>query len=251
MRKKIGVFFIGLLLIILAACNPQDAGLPGTGGDNLSSETPDVTPEATPQAVLNAQAWLSEQLGVPVEQLEVVNLEKVDWQDSCLGLGGPAESCLQAITPGWRMTFAASGQEYEVRTDATGSAIRMAMAPSETPGAANPLAGSQWNLESFGPIGSETPVGEGSTITLEFGAGGQAGGSGGCNSFGTQYEVQDGVLSFGQIASTLMACTDEGVMDQEQRYFQALQNAGEFSLDADRLTILYDDGQGALIFVKE
>jgi heat shock protein HslJ len=62
--------------------------------------------------------------------------------------------------------------------------------------------------------------------------------------------VDGGKLSFGQITSTLMACADEGVMDQEQRYFQALQNAGEFTLDGDRLTVLYDDGQGALNFVK-
>jgi heat shock protein HslJ len=251
MRKKIGVIFIGLLLIILAACTPQDPGLPGTGGDTLPAETPDVTPEVTPQAVLNAQAWLSEQLGVPIEQLEIVNLEKMDWQDSCLGLGGPAESCLQAVTPGWRITFTAAGKEYEVRTDETGSAIRMVMTPFETPGSADPLAGSQWNLESFDPIGSETPVVEGSTVTLEFGAGGQAGGSGGCNRYTAGYQVDGDKLSFGQIASTLMACTDEGVMDQEQRYFRALQNAGEFNQDGDRLTILYDDGQGALIFVKE
>lgn len=50
--------------------------------------------------------------------------EPVEWSDSCLGLGGPAESCLMAITPGYRVTFEARGASYEVRTDETGSAVR-------------------------------------------------------------------------------------------------------------------------------
>ena len=50
--------------------------------------------------------------------------EPVEWSDSCLGLGGPAESCLMAITPGYRVTFEARGASYEVLTDETGSAVR-------------------------------------------------------------------------------------------------------------------------------
>lgn len=77
-----------------------------------------------PAAVLEAQSWLAEQTGVPVEQVEIDGIEQVEWSDSCLGLGGPAESCLAAITPGWRVLFTVNGEQYEVRTDETGQAIR-------------------------------------------------------------------------------------------------------------------------------
>jgi hypothetical protein len=79
-----------------------------------------------PQVVLDAQQWLAQQLNVAIEQVQIVEVEQAEWTDSCLGLGGPNESCLQAITPGWRAVFEINGQRYEVRTDETGSAIRLA-----------------------------------------------------------------------------------------------------------------------------
>jgi heat shock protein HslJ len=112
------------------------------------------------------------------------------------------------------------------------------------------LANTRWRLVSYGEPGSETPVIEGAEPTLEFEEGTQAGGSSGCNSFGAQYQVQGGELSFGEIESTLMACTAEGVMEQEQQYFQALQTAGEFDVTDQQLTIWYGDGQSVLNFVR-
>ena len=98
--------------------------------------------------------------------------------------------------------------------------------PASPPGDDN-LANTEWTLESFGSMGAETPVLEGTTVTLIFESGGQAGGSGGCNSYGTDYQVQDNTLIFGEIVSTLMACTEEGITEQEQRYLTALRSAGE------------------------
>ena len=43
----------------------------------------------------------------------------------------------------------------------------------------NVLANTQWMLQSFGATGAETPVIEGTAVTLEFASNGQAGGSGG------------------------------------------------------------------------
>ncbi len=117
-------------------------------------------------------------------------------------------------------------------------------------GAENSLADTQWQLVSFGPPEAETPVIEGSTITLEFGPDGQATGSGGCNSYGGEYQVQDDTLSFSQIISTEMACANTSVMQREQQYYQALQTAGQFELADDQLTIQYNGGQGVLNFVK-
>ena len=122
--------------------------------------------------------------------------------------------------------------------------------PTVPSSAENSLANTQWTLVSFGTRGAETSLVEGSAITLEFGEDGQAVGSGGCNSYGSKYQVQDNRLSFSQINSTLMACADERVMQQEQQYLQALESAGEFELTDDHLTISYDNGQAVLNFVK-
>lgn len=138
--------------------------------------------------------------------------------------------------PGWTLAPAAA---------VTPAAAQATVTPDNQAG----LVNSQWRLVSFGAPGAETPVIEGSTVTLSFGAGNQVGGSGGCNSYGGQYQVQDGTLSFSQIVSTLMACADEGVTRQEQQYFQALEAAGRFELTGDQLMIWYDAGQGVLNFV--
>jgi hypothetical protein len=78
-----------------------------------------------PKLVLDAQEWLSEQLGALIEQIEFVDIEPALWPDSCLGFGRPDESCAQVTTPGWRVIFKIEEQEYEIRTNETGSIVRL------------------------------------------------------------------------------------------------------------------------------
>lgn len=85
--------------------------------------------------------------------------------------------------------------------------------PTAPPGAADALAGTHWRLESFGAVGAESLVIAGSTLTLEFGVDGQAGGSAGCNSFGGKYQVRGDTLAFSEIVSTLRDCSDRAVME--------------------------------------
>jgi hypothetical protein len=116
-RNALTFFVATLLVLILAACSTQPASLPGTGSGQ------------PPEPVVGAQNWLADQLGVPADQVEVVTFSPVEWTDSCLGLGGPAESCLQATTPGYQVTLKVAGQEYEVRTDASAETIRSPQFP--------------------------------------------------------------------------------------------------------------------------
>ena len=121
---------------------------------------------------------------------------------------------------------------------------------AETPVAAdNELIGTSWTLVSFGAPGSEKAVIEDTTVTLQFESATQLGGSGGCNSYGSEYNVENGMLEVGDIVSTLMACAEEGITEQEQRYFEALRTAGSFTQTDERLTISYDEGQSVLNFV--
>lgn len=116
-------------------------------------------------------------------------------------------------------------------------------------GAETSLASTRWRLVSYGQPGSETPIMEGTEVNLQFEDDNQSGGFGGCNTFGAQYEVSDGnQLSVTNIVSTLMACNDEGLMDQETRYLDALQSAESFELTGDSLMIRY--GGGVLNFSR-
>lgn len=124
-QKKTAYLVIGVVILLLAACAPQGPGVPVTGNTPIPN-TPAASPEIPPQVVADAQQWLATQLGIEVEQVRIVEVQQVEWTDSCLGLGQPNESCLQATTPGWQVIFDVNGQRYEVRTDETGSTIRLA-----------------------------------------------------------------------------------------------------------------------------
>lgn len=237
--------FLTIMIVVLAACAPQGPGVPVTADTPVPS-TPTGSGDLPAQAVLAAQQWLATQFNVAVGDVQIIEAEQAEWTDSCLGLGRPNESCLQAITPGWRAVFEVNGQRYEVRTDRTGSVIRLA-SPEATPPSETGLENTNWNLVSFGPAGAEEPLVEGSMITLLL-AGGQAGGTGGCNSYGGTYQVEGNSISFDEIIRTERACADQRVTEQEQRYFQALETASQFEWNGNELRITYDDGNGLLIF---
>lgn len=124
-RNTLALLSLTLWVLIVSACAPQQPGVPVTADTPVAGTTPDLA-NLPPQAVLDAQQWLADSLSVALEGVEIVETEQVEWTDSCLGLGQPNESCLQAVTPGWRVILEISGQQYEVRTDRSGSSIRLA-----------------------------------------------------------------------------------------------------------------------------
>jgi heat shock protein HslJ len=77
-----------------------------------------------------------------------------------------------------------------------------------------------------------------SKVTLNFGADGQVSGNAGCNNYSGGYETSGDQLKVGPLASTMMACDKPaGVMEQEQLYLAALQNAAIYEISGDTLTI--------------
>lgn len=109
----------------------------------------------------------------------------------------------------------------------------------------NPLAGSDWNLVT---LNGAAPL-EGTTLTLTFGTD-QIGGNAGCNSFGGKYTIEGDKLTASELVSTLMACADTGVMEQESAYLNALGAAQSFSVNHSELRILSADGV-ELVFARQ
>lgn len=109
----------------------------------------------------------------------------------------------------------------------------------------NPLAGTNWSLE----LNHGAPMLRNTAITLSFDGNGQAGGSGGCNSYGGSYTIDGKRLQFSDVFSTLMACLSDEVMQQEVDYLAALSMVtGYRRIGPERLVLDLRDG-GALVFV--
>jgi heat shock protein HslJ len=108
-------------------------------------------------------------------------------------------------------------------------------------GGGDPLADTSWTLSDL--YGAAVT---GTAPTIAF-TDTDMNGTGGCNSFGGTYATEGDTISFGPIASTLMAC--EGpTMEQETVYLAALDGAQTYAIDGDSLRIT--GGAGSLTFVS-
>jgi len=111
-------------------------------------------------------------------------------------------------------------------------------APSEEPVA--PAIIGSWLAEDIGGAG----VIDNLQSTLVVAADGAVNGDGGCNGYGGTATISGEAISFGPLAGTLMACAD-AIMDQERRFFDALNNAASFRVDAETSKLFLLDASGA------
>ncbi len=140
-----------------------------------------------------------------------------------------------SVTPGGSAVTAAPSPRPSVAP--AGPAVTAA--PVQ-PGA-DSLRGTRWVLVSIGQGANAVPLISGSNVTLQFDEGGKASGSGGCNSFGGDYRVQGNAISFGNLASTLRACADNRITQQEGNYLKALGAATRYEISGPQLTISGSD----------
>lgn len=101
----------------------------------------------------------------------------------------------------------------------------------------------RWQLVNMGERPTPPVSSPATPLTAEF-SGGRLFGSGGCNQYTTSYQTTGAQLSVGTIASTRMACP-EPIMQQESRYFTALQGAQNYTINEQGLQITYQTAQGA------
>jgi hypothetical protein len=111
----------GWLVLLFSGCGV--AACTGTPDPGAASVPPKTSPVAIPQAepaaasadlVALARQTLSDHLARPLEEIELVSLEPIDWPDSSLGCPRPDFSYLQVITPGHLALLRHGGVTYEV-----------------------------------------------------------------------------------------------------------------------------------------
>jgi hypothetical protein len=104
--------------LLMAACS---ANRSDTSPTQVNPALENAIP---PDVALNVQNQISATMGFAVKDIQLKQVEKKDWPNSCLGLPEGNEACAQVVTPGWLLTFNISGKEYKYRVDQTGNIIR-------------------------------------------------------------------------------------------------------------------------------
>ncbi|MCJ7724969.1 MAG: META domain-containing protein [Acidimicrobiia bacterium] len=155
-------------------------------------------------------------------------------------------AALLAVTA---LAIAACGDSGDSATTAPGGTVPpTTQAPDPAP-----FAATNWVVVSFGLDGADDPVLPNAVPTLRVGEDGlSVGGTTGCNSyFGTATLAGTAGISFGGLGWTEMACLDEGVMDQEHRFTQALGSVDGFALSDNSLVLRSSDESAVIRLVPE
>ena len=107
-----------------------------------------------------------------------------------------------------------------------------------------------WKLKSYGFASNLQPVVGNANITLEFKSSDrEVGGSGGCNHYFGGYTVNSNCeLQISGLGATEMACMDSALMQQEQKYFNLLQNADRIEAHDGELRI--NSGTEVLVYTQ-
>ncbi len=126
--RLIGLF---LSLSLLGGCTvPANSGAPNP---TTAVPSPAQSTKPAPQSEVETlpdeiATQVKAQLGAITDatSFQVGRYSRETWSDGCLGLGGPAEACLAALTEGWQveMIDTATGKRYVYRTNLNGDSIR-------------------------------------------------------------------------------------------------------------------------------
>ncbi len=113
------------------------------------------------------------------------------------------------------------------------------------PAASSPV-GKTWRLTSL----DGQPVVAGTTITAEFTSEDRVAGSSGCNRYFGGARAEAGRLTVSPLASTMMACQSDGVMEQEARYLTTLQAATRYTVAGEELRLDTDASAATLVYTS-
>jgi|GEM_PF-567623 len=123
--------------------------------------------------------------------------------------------------------------------------------PTPEPDVVAPFEDIMWLLEAYGDRGSLKPVIGDTDITAEFKSDNNTVmGSGGCNTYFADYETEDDVITvIPPIVSTEIAC-DPPIMNQEEEYFDLLENAETFLIHNDKF-IISSSSNREMVFIEK
>lgn len=233
--------------------------------DATGAEGLPVVPNPAPVNVLVGPVWQWAYTTTPVETIRSADPTRYTVQFMADGTAAIQADCNRAVvqyttdgqiitlTPG-PMTLAACPEDSqgdlfmqqlsnaaifffqggELFIDQTASAGTMRFVTGATSpeanggGGATTVTGLPFRVISFGPLGAETPILDGTMIDALFDqAGNRVSGTAGCNNFFGPMNTASGAFKLGPFATTMMMC-EENVMAQEAAFLAALEGATSF-----------------------
>lgn len=109
-----------ILLVLISACAlPSNWRPPGTTLEPMDGGT--LTP---PDGALKAQIDLANELGIAVDDVRLIEIDSVEWDDTCLDAAKAGEVCSQTPVPGLVVVMAVNADIYTYHTDMVGENIR-------------------------------------------------------------------------------------------------------------------------------
>lgn len=135
MITRLTLSLLGTALLLSCTVPSESASSPETRDAPVATTTAPAEDEL-PVAVRDLiKADLASQLGIPTTDFTIGQYSQETFSDSCLGLGGPAESCLAALTEGWQVEVinAQTGEQYVYRSDLSGNQVRQMTSESSLP----------------------------------------------------------------------------------------------------------------------
>lgn len=108
--------------ILYFSFNPTSSSNSRTAQSYQSIQT-----RATPLApVSNAVLQdVSQQSGLPISDLYIVDARQQTWSDSCLELGKKEALCTEVLVPGWQVTVASDQKRWLYRTNGSGTLLKL------------------------------------------------------------------------------------------------------------------------------
>jgi heat shock protein HslJ len=111
------------------------------------------------------------------------------------------------------------------------------------------LTHTDWMLESYADsTGTIVPVQNGSSVSAQFGTGGQLAGSCGCNQYHATYFIMGDSMNITALAPTMMYCPAPGVMALESDCFNDLQRVSLYRVHGTELHLYDASGKPLLVF---
>jgi heat shock protein HslJ len=118
--------------------------------------------------------------------------------------------------------------------------LAVAACSAENGAQSSPSLIGAWRLTAYGPANAPVPAVEGAGAGLTFDEDGTVSGSSGCNGLGGDYTVEGNQITFGEFVSTLMAC-EEPIMQQEEAAHKVMTGTATYKIEGDTLTITNAD----------
>jgi heat shock protein HslJ len=127
--------------------------------------------------------------------------------------------------------------------------------PTDTPAppaAPDLLTGTRWSVIQYNNFaGGVVTLLADTTITIDFGAGGQLGGNSGCNAFFGSFQVDGNNVTIVSSAGASALCPEpEGIMEQETAFLNALQAAATHRIEGNTLELVTAGGQIAILATR-